>query len=64
MPDPVRILMILFVALLGAFLVAPQLEKRFGRKAVLKWGLVVAIALALAAIGMAIILSALGGGSE
>lgn len=64
MPDPIRILIVLLVASLGAFLVAPPSERRFGKKAVLKWGLVVAIAVAFAAIGMAIILSLRGGQGE
>jgi len=49
-------LLILFAVIWGGIVVAPALVRRFGKTAVLKWGTITVVALALSIIGMAIVL--------
>jgi hypothetical protein len=60
MSGGLRFLIILIVAVLAAVVLAPGLERRFGKTVVLRWGVVIAIALAVAAIGVAIALVNMG----
>lgn len=59
MNTAIRLLLILFIAVWAGMVLAPALERKFGKATVLKWGTITAVALALAIAGMAVALASL-----